>query len=64
MPKHARPHLEQNNVSMMSQTSGAILSWHIPLLPSSRTRTPVLEPHRGSTVGFLLLMCFSIDLAV
>ena len=39
-PKHARPYLKQNNVSMMSQGSDAIWSWHIPLLPSSRTRIP------------------------
>ena len=38
--KTARPYLEQNNVSMMSQTSDALWSWHIPLLPSSRTRIP------------------------
>ena len=57
-PKNARPYLEQNNVSMMSQTSDAIWSWHIPLLLSS-SRTPP-----GSTVGLLLLLCFSIGLAV
>ena len=39
-PKHARAYLEQTNVSMMSQGSDAIWSWHIPLLPSSRTRIP------------------------
>ena len=39
-PKNARPYLEQNNVSLMSQTSDALWSWHIPLLLSSRTRTP------------------------
>ena len=58
-PKYARSYLEQNNVSIMSQTSDAILSWHIPLLPISRTRTPP-----SSTVGLLLLLCFIIGLAV
>ena len=36
--KNACSYLDQNN--MMSQTSDPIWSWHIPLLPSSRTRTP------------------------
>ena len=55
-PTHAC--LDQNNVSnvsMMSQTYDAI--WHIPLLPSSRTRTP-----SGSTVGLLLLQRFRVSL--
>ena len=29
--KNARPYLEQNNVSMICQTSDAIWGWHIPL---------------------------------
>ena len=39
-PKNARLYLKQINVSMMSQTSDALWSWHTPLLPSSRSRTP------------------------
>ena len=58
-PKSTRPYLEQNNVSMMSQTSDTLWSWHIPLLLSSRIRTPP-----GSTVGLLLLLCFISGLAV
>ena len=39
-PNDACPLLDQNNVSMMSQASNAIWSWHILILPSSRTRIP------------------------
>ena len=59
-PNNARPYLEQNNVSMISQTSDALRSWHI----YQYFHLLELEPYRGSTVGLLLLLCFSIGLAV
>ena len=57
-PKNVCPYLDQNDVSMMSQTSEAIWSCRI-LLPTSRTRT-----HQGSTAGLLLFQRFRVGLAV
>ena len=57
---NARPYLEQNNVSMMSQTSDALRSCH----KYQYFHLLELEPHRGSTVGLLLFLYFSIGLVV